>query len=1233
MPHSSSSSDGSSDDERAHKRARKEKKELEKKEKKERKKAKKENKSSKRSDSRRTSRSRSRSRSEDYSRRCRRSRSPQRSRSAERSTHRRGRSRSGDARPIKNGIEMRGRGHSSYGNRDGYGGGGYSDGYGGSNYGNRGNENGGKGDLRGLLSSRGSDMRRAEVYSYGEGSRGNENTGGKGDLRGLLSSRGGDMRRAEVASNGVGKCAGEVGGSVAPPYVPKDSVSGQSALQSGPSVDDDDEEPFVTKYTASSAVWQRLQAAKSRLLAAPESVWKARALPKTGFTDQFRGCLAELDHATGERLSLGASGRRTDGGGGGATFLDLGCAPGGFSLHLLGKGLRGVGATLAPKPGFHAMDRRLDTASAGYELVTISTKDDATSNTDSGGGGGEDGTTRGSAHNMDEDNSNNSSNNSNTKQASVKVYPASSTGAWTLHYADINDDPGGTKFLAPTTSTTSGSSNAAAASAAVAQAATSPEAHLFDVVIAGARFSKSGKSDDDDEGGGGTRAVARLLTAQLLLALRHLQRGGHLVLVLNVTPLLTYTAPLALLRECFEDLVACKPASCFEHRASCYVAGLGYRGTCQDSTGAALLDPVARLSATLAALDEADRIAEIAAEVSVDAVANGAEEARGESNAGITSSIEDRHLHFPCAPLIDTTGAALWVRHGAAIEQLMTPLWAFQASCIEALLARAPAGGDASGAMQARSARFGGSSSGAPTAAAAAAMERGECAAGCGFLKHPNPPAHFTPADRAYCCAWCRSSRGRSHGEHCLKKKGHQTHNSSSSYATSSSGGKGGKGRQSAPKAFGRNDHGDGLKPHEDLPERNCKRVDDEGMVYVLLDTTSATATTATASSSRRGRGNPDDVDDDQDEEEDQGSAAATVQQQQQQQQQSGGVYFCDRFRRYRFTCNSGGLALLQGLVGANKVLLTANEACFEGRSPRDVAQQRQEGYALYEEKPTLQKGHGGHGGGGGGYSSGSRVNASSPGFVRPLGTWSDAEYALPGFQWMYLRLKSFQRFAETWALLERCAAGGLFLPGAPLHNCCASITSSSSSPSSSSSAVAAAAAAAGSTSLPPVKIVSLGGGPGYELLAADWFFELEAAVPSWTWQPNNDDASPAANAAVLLDGGNNGDGNGAGRWVLRHARELSAARAAWLSSNFPKSIPRNAASKAAKPAVASGAVAEPAAAAAAAASDADLPPPPEQSRPPTADAPPQATFSSLDLQVCAVCPLLVWVSPSSCCK
>lgn len=52
-------------------------------------------------------------------------------------------------------------------------------------------------------------------------------------------------------------------------------------------------------------------------------------------------------------------------------------------------------------------------------------------------------------------------------------------------------------------------------------------------------------------------------------------------------------------------------------------------------------------------------------------------------------------------------------------------------------------------------------------------------------------------------------------------------------------GGRGGGGggrqvRQSAPEAFGTNNHGSGLAPHEDLPEGNCSRVDEEGMVYAL---------------------------------------------------------------------------------------------------------------------------------------------------------------------------------------------------------------------------------------------------------------------------------------------------------------------------------------------------------------------------------------------------------------
>ena len=56
----------------------------------------------------------------------------------------------------------------------------------------------------------------------------------------------------------------------------------------------------------------------------------------------------------------------------------------------------------------------------------------------------------------------------------------------------------------------------------------------------------------------------------------------------------------------------------------------------------------------------------------------------------------------------------------------------------------------------------------------------------------------------------------------------------------------------------------------------------------------------------------------------------------------------------------------------------------------------------------------------------------------------------------MYLRLKSYQRFTETWAALERCAHAGLFDAGGVLGDA--------------------------------TRVVSLGGGPGYELLAYDYF-------------------------------------------------------------------------------------------------------------------------------------------------
>jgi len=74
--------------------------------------------------------------------------------------------------------------------------------------------------------------------------------------------------------------------------------------------------------------------------------------------------------------------------------------------------------------------------------------------------------------------------------------------------------------------------------------------------------------------------------------------------------------------------------------------------------------------------------------------------------------------------------------------------------------------------------------------------------------------------------------------------------------------------------------------------------------------------------------------------------------------------------------------------------------------------------------------------------------------------TWSYDEYGHPGLQLYYLKLKSWQRFTETYALLERAGKRGLF---------------------------------EGEGFLPegrPLRIAALGGGPGYELFAARRYFE-----------------------------------------------------------------------------------------------------------------------------------------------
>jgi hypothetical protein len=59
----------------------------------------------------------------------------------------------------------------------------------------------------------------------------------------------------------------------------------------------------------------------------------------------------------------------------------------------------------------------------------------------------------------------------------------------------------------------------------------------------------------------------------------------------------------------------------------------------------------------------------------------------------------------------------------------------------------------------------------APTRTPAKTSTR-PCCIGCKkFQIHPNPPPHFTAEDMAHCCAFCRLTNGKRHGEHCARQK------------------------------------------------------------------------------------------------------------------------------------------------------------------------------------------------------------------------------------------------------------------------------------------------------------------------------------------------------------------------------------------------------------------------------------------------------------------------------
>ena len=98
--------------------------------------------------------------------------------------------------------------------------------------------------------------------------------------------------------------------------------------------------------------------------------------------------------------------------------------------------------------------------------------------------------------------------------------------------------------------------------------------------------------------------------------------------------------------------------------------------------------------------------------------------------------------------------------------------------------------------------------------------------------------------------------------------------------------------------------------------------------------------------------------------------------------------------------------------------------------------------------------------------AEGQRIYARKPNMGEHDVTWSQAEYAHLGLQKEYIRYKSVQRLTEAWACLQRAKRAGLFfeLDETPLRT--------------------------NETPSVPLRWVSLGGGPGFELLAVKWFIE-----------------------------------------------------------------------------------------------------------------------------------------------
>ena len=125
-----------------------------------------------------------------------------------------------------------------------------------------------------------------------------------------------------------------------------------------------------------------------------------------------------------------------------------------------------------------------------------------------------------------------------------------------------------------------------------------------------------------------------------------------------------------------------------------------------------------------------------------------------EGIAACTAIIAEKDRVYMEKLLATTTAAKI----KADIKEILEPLWAVQKKKKTTKPAQLP---------------FTRPTTQAPRSAPIAKVNTARpCCIGCKkFQIHPNPPPHFTAEDTAHCCALCRLSSGKRHGDHCSRQK------------------------------------------------------------------------------------------------------------------------------------------------------------------------------------------------------------------------------------------------------------------------------------------------------------------------------------------------------------------------------------------------------------------------------------------------------------------------------